>query len=101
MLDKIDNLRTIKYNYINDDSMTPYIGFIAQDFVQDFSELLRCPVGGYYSLDYQKMSVVLLECIKELKTQVNLLTTELREFKPVRRKIITGGKRIITETTLL
>ena len=108
MLDKIDNLRTIKYNYINDDSMTPYIGFIAQDFVQDFSELLRCPVGGYYSLDYQKMSVVLLECIKELKTQVNLLTTELKdkvdlltnelhEFKPVRRKIIRGGKRIITE----
>ena len=76
--------------------MTPYIGFIAQDFVQDFSELLRCPVGGYYSLDYQKMSVVLLECIKELKDKVNLLTNELRdkvdlltnelhEFKPNQR----------------
>jgi hypothetical protein len=96
MLDKIDNLRTVKYNYINDDSMTPYIGFIAQDFVQDFSELLRCPVGGYYSLDYQKMSVVLLECIKELKDKVNLLTNELKdkvdlltnelhEFKPNQR----------------
>ncbi len=110
ILDKIDNLRTIKYNYVNDDSMTPYIGFIAQDFVEDFSELLRCPVGGYYSLDYQKMSVVLLECIKELKhnisefhDKVGLLTTELKElkelqelqeFKPTRRKVV-RGKRVI------
>jgi fibronectin-binding autotransporter adhesin len=104
ILDKIDNLRSIKYNYINDDSMTPYIGFIAQDFVENFSELLRCPTGGYYSLDYQKMSVVLLECIKELKDNISelhnkvcLLTSELQElqeFKPIRRKVV-RGKRII------
>ena len=34
ILNKIDNLRSIKYNYINDDSMTPYIGFIAQDLIK-------------------------------------------------------------------
>jgi hypothetical protein len=100
ILNKIDNLRSIKYNYINDDSMTPYIGFIAQDFIEDFSELLRCPENGYYSLDYQKMSVILLECVKELRDKVSLLQTELTELKPVKRKIIKGGKLIITEREL-
>ena len=82
ILDKIENLRTIKYNYINDESNTPYVGFIAQDFIQDFPDLLRCPNGGYYSLDYQKISVILIECVKELKREIKLLKTQLLELKP-------------------
>lgn len=80
-LNKIDDLRTIKYNYINDESQTPYIGFIAQDFIKDFPELLRRPQNGYYSLDYQKMSVVLLECIKELKDKIKILEDEYQQLK--------------------
>ena len=94
MLDKIDNIRSIKYNYKNDDSNTPYVGFIAQDFIEDFPELLRCPEGGYYSLDYQKVSVILIECIKELKTELSQLQHEIKEIKPARKR---GGKRVIYE----
>jgi hypothetical protein len=94
VLDKIDNIRSIKYNYKNDESNTPYVGFIAQDFIEDFPELLRCPRGGYYSLDYQKVSVILMECIKELKTELRRLSYELKEIKPVRKRIL-KGKHII------
>jgi len=97
MLDKIDNIRSIKYNYKNDDSNTPYVGFIAQDFIEDFPELLRCPQGGYYSLDYQKVSVILMECIKELKTELVQLQDEIKEIKPARKRVLRGGKRVIYE----
>ena len=97
MLDKIDNIRSIKYNYKNDDSNTPYVGFIAQDFIEDFPELLRCPQGGYYSLDYQKVSVILMECIKELKTELSQLQDEIKEIKPARKRVLRGGKRVIYE----
>ena len=78
ILNKIDNLRTIKYTYKDDESNTPHVGFIAQDFVSDFPEFTRCPKDGFYSLDYQKISVILLECVKELKTQVHLLKQEIQ-----------------------
>jgi hypothetical protein len=94
ILDKIENLRTIRYNYIDDESNTPYVGFIAQDFVEEFPDFVRCPDGGYYSLDYQKISVILMECVKELKREVKFLKTELQELKPVRKRIIKGRKII-------
>jgi len=98
ILNKIDNLRTIKYTYKDDESHTPYVGFVAQDFVSDFPEFTRCPEGGFYSLDYQKISVILLECVKELKIQVRLLEQEIESNKkPVKR--ILKGKRIYTENT--
>lgn len=78
ILNKIDNLRTIKYTYKDDELNTPYVGFIAQDFVSDFPEFTRCPKGGFYSLDYQKISVILLECVKELKTEIHLLKQEMQ-----------------------
>jgi len=105
MLDKIDNIRTIKYNYkrSHDDERsqgpqdegpqhetqtTPqsYIGFIAQDFVDDFPELLRKTPDDYYSLDYQKMSVVLLECVKELKDEINSLRKDIPKKRKYTRK---------------
>ena len=69
-LNRIEQIRTIRYNYINDNSMTNHIGFIAQDFKNTFPDLLRCANGGFYSLDYQKMTVILLECVKELKQEI-------------------------------
>lgn len=77
-IDKIDEIRTIKYNYISDESNTPYIGFIAQDFEKTFPELIKRPnPEGFYTLDYQKTTVILLECIKELKMEMKSLKTQL------------------------
>jgi hypothetical protein len=77
ILDMIDNIRTIKHTYINDPEQQSHIGFIAQDFIDHFPELLRKPDDGYYTLDYSKITVILMECIKELKNELHLLKSNL------------------------
>lgn len=71
---KLNKLRTIKFNYKHDDSSKRQIGFIAQDFEKDFPELLRKPdENGYYTLDYSKITVLLVESIKELTSEIKNL----------------------------
>ena len=75
-LEKIESLRTVKFNYKTDTTQGLQYGFIAQDFEQEFPELLRKPnEDGMYTLDYQKVSVILVKCIKELKQEIELLKT--------------------------
>ena len=70
-LDIIKGIRTVKYNFISDDTTPKEYGFIAQDFKRDLPELLRIPnENGYYTLDYQKMTVILLKCVKELDDKI-------------------------------
>jgi len=76
ILDKIDNIRTIKYNHISDDTHKQHIGFIAQDFEEFFPELLSkdtLNIDSLYALDYTRVTVLLLKCIKELKQEIDLL----------------------------
>jgi hypothetical protein len=72
-LDKIDTIRTVKFNYIDDPDNIVHIGFIANDFLTDFPEITRQSDKGYYSMDYSKLTPILLDCIKELKTRVQIL----------------------------
>jgi hypothetical protein len=78
VVDTIDNIRTIKFSYINDPDSTQNIGFIAQDFEANYPELLRKPQNGYYTLDYQKITVLLMESVKELKHEIDDLKSKLR-----------------------
>ena len=76
VLGKIDDIRTVKYNLKNGDTRD-YIGFIAQDFEKDFKELLyRSNEESTYTLAYDRIPVILMQCIKELK-QENI---ELRKW---------------------
>jgi hypothetical protein len=74
-LDKIDNLRTIRFNYLS--NQETQIGFIANDFVQDFPELLKTSDTGYYSMDYSKVTPILLDCIKDLKKRIIALEAKV------------------------
>ena len=73
VIDKINRLNTISYSYISDTTQKQHIGFIAQDFLQDFSEIVNSDPNGFYSLDYQKITVILMECIKELRKELQEL----------------------------
>ena len=64
-LQMIKNIEPMTYNMIGMDRRE--FGFIAQDFQENFPELLRNPGNGYYTLDYQKITVILMKCIKELE----------------------------------
>ncbi len=80
LLDKIINLRTVKYKfketYLQSSLSREHIGFIAQDFIEDFPELVSKPENGNYALDYSKICVLLTKCIKEMSQKI----TKLEEF---------------------
>jgi hypothetical protein len=69
-LDKIDTIETVYFNYINNPSKELNIGFIANNFIEDFPEILKRPLDGYYSLDYSRVTPILMNCIKELKKRI-------------------------------
>jgi hypothetical protein len=72
ILEKIESIRSIRYKY-KDKSIDEreHLGFIAQDFENVYPELIRkSGSDGMYTLDYSKMTVILLECIKELKQEI-------------------------------
>lgn len=65
-LEKIKSIVPVTYIANNDPSDTVQYGFIAQDFEKEFPELVKKDLGGIYSLDYQKVTVLLVKCIQEL-----------------------------------
>lgn len=82
-LDKIDNIETVYFNYINDPLKELNIGFIANNFIEDFPEILKKPENGYYSLDYSRVTPILMNCIKELKERIIVLETNYKLLKKV------------------
>jgi hypothetical protein len=80
VLDTIDEIRSVIYNLRSEPNGKEQIGFIAQDFRKHYPQLLRLPdQDGYYSMDYSKVTVILLECIKELKVEVQCLREQLEK----------------------
>lgn len=74
VLSKIDSIEAVRFRYISDVTQRQHIGFIAQDFMKDFPELVfQATPDGMCSLDYMKVTAVLMECIKELKREIEHL----------------------------
>jgi|GEM_PF-1386943 len=59
----------------------PQIGLIAQDVEEQFPELVTTDQQGFKSVDYAKLSAVLLEAIRELNTRVAELEQDRQETK--------------------
>ena len=69
VLENINNLRAVKYNYKNGNDTK--IGFIAQDWQKDFSEVIE--EGEHLSMKYTETIPVLLKAIQELKAEIEIL----------------------------
>jgi hypothetical protein len=81
ILDKIINIHPISYNSLNESDTTNYIGFIAQDFIEHFPDLLRREnKDAYYSLAYDRITALNFKCIKELVDEVNSLKCIIKSF---------------------
>jgi hypothetical protein len=66
-LDKIYNINEYTYNYKwENENATPMYGFVAQELLSEFPYLVKGSDDDLYSVDYQKMTVILLKCVKEL-----------------------------------
>ena len=108
-LDKVLRLRGVTYRWDEqrwpgrfDDR--PQLGFIAQELEQILPELVTTNVEGYKSVDYAKMTAVLVEAVKELKAtydkirQENAVISEkLALMEVLERRISELEKRPLSE----
>ena len=79
-LDKVSNLRGVSYTWNNGSRKGQKdLGLIAQEVEQVLPELVRekeMPMidgGTYKTVDYEKIVGVLIEAVKELKTEIEIL----------------------------
>jgi hypothetical protein len=72
-LDTLLNVRTVKYNWLNNPNGNTMVGFLAQDLEQYFPELVATNERGQKSVYYAQMTPILVEAIRELNMKVNSL----------------------------
>jgi hypothetical protein len=73
---------------------TPQIGVIAQELQKVFPVLVMTNDAGYHSVDYAKLSVILLAAVKEqqaeiltLENQMNKLQTAFEQFTEIESRL--------------
>jgi hypothetical protein len=76
-LDKIDSIRGVHYHWIDENqSKDRQVGVIAQEIQAVYPELVMEGGNGYLSVDYPKLTAVLIQSIKELKAMVLALANK-------------------------
>ena len=91
VLARLERLRGVEFNW-NDRfrSTSPQatgrqIGVIAQEVEREFPELVMTDPQGYKSVDYGKLSAVLLEAIKEQQKEIEALKGSVEKLRVERR----------------
>jgi len=83
-LDKVLGMRGVNYRWRRDEFPEKkfcegnQIGFIAQEIKDVLPEVVHQGKDGYYSVDYSKVTPLLLEAIKELKAENDALKSRLK-----------------------
>jgi hypothetical protein len=70
------DLPVYKYNFISDKSKKEYIGCLAQDLQEICPEIVNEDKDGYLSIQESKIIYLLLEEVKKLKQEVDILTSK-------------------------
>jgi len=85
-LDKVNALTGVSFDWkkLNEEQKNTIhshegkdIGVIAQEVQAQYPELVTTRDHGYLAVDYQKLSVVLIEAVKELSNKVALLESKI------------------------
>jgi hypothetical protein len=84
-LEGISRLRAVHFSWNDayrelygvEDNEKREIGLIAQDVEQVFPEVVSSSADGYRSIDYGKMTAVLIQAIQEQQVSIDLLKREL------------------------
>lgn len=81
-LDKVMHLRGVSFTWKENPGMGTRIGFVAQEVEYVYPELVFTnEVDGYKGVNYAEFSAVLVEAMKELKSEVNRLEAENDQLK--------------------
>jgi hypothetical protein len=73
-LEKLLNIKTVTYNWLQNPNSPMQVGFLAQNLEQYFPELVATDSTGYKSVYYAQMTPILVEAIRELNMKVDLLS---------------------------
>lgn len=89
-LGKIDQLRGVSFEWNNASASIGHkegeksIGMIAQELQKVYPELVvsvKNPKGEYLAIDYSKFTAVLLQSVKELKSQMNAMQDQINTLQ--------------------
>ena len=87
VIDKVKDIRCISYKRKNLEGARETIGFIAQDFVGKFDQVLDQSklkdddTEEYYGIKYTETIPILLKAIQELSAEIETLKTEVAALK--------------------
>jgi hypothetical protein len=71
VLDKVEQMRGVYHNWIDENqSKDRQIGVIAQEVQAVYPELVSLGDNGYLSVNYPKLTAVLLQSVKELNAEM-------------------------------
>jgi hypothetical protein len=85
-LAQVMDLRAVTYNWNREDysemnfSSRAQIGVIAQELEEVIPELVNTTASGFKSVDYARLSVVLLEAVKEQQEQIRALEEKVSQI---------------------
>ena len=109
-LDKLDQLRGVSYNWRKADfpdrdfEDKPQIGMIAQEVEKVYPDLVHTDDEGYKSLDYMSFTAVLLEAVKSLKAENEMLKSKIiviEEEREVQESTVSEVKNLRAELELI
>nr|MBN2278765.1 tail fiber domain-containing protein [candidate division Zixibacteria bacterium] len=93
-LAEIDKLRGVSFKWKKDKypehefDDKPQLGLIAQEVKEVFPELVMQDNDGYCSVDYVKLTPVLIEAVKELKIENDALKVRLTHLRSLVESIL-------------
>jgi len=85
ILEKVNNLNGVRFDIVKDTDVVEgkgkYIGFIAQELEKEFPEFVVTYENGYKAVAYGSLTPVLVEAIKELKKEKDILKIDIETLK--------------------
>lgn len=88
-LDKVEKLRGVYFNWNTEEFKSKgfetkkQVGLIAQEVEEVLPEVVQTDIEGYKSVEYSKLTALLIEAIKELKQENKLLKERNSEIQQV------------------
>lgn len=86
-LEKVEQLRGVTFDWKRDEfcdhqfAEGPQVGFIAQEVEKVLPQVVSTGSDGYKSVDYGRLTPVIVEAVKELKDENASLRAEVEELK--------------------
>ncbi|MEK6888048.1 MAG: tail fiber domain-containing protein [Candidatus Aenigmatarchaeota archaeon] len=107
-LEKIEQLRGIYFYWNSSINATEHlgrgerqIGLVAQEVQQVLPELIYEDMDGYKMIDYQKVSAVLTEAVKELKEEKDSEIAGLKKENEVLKKELSNLREDVQKLKIL